>query len=286
MSYPDVAGLQAHSRPTRPGARLASCLDELPGHRREYLVWRLALRWSREEIDARLADGRWDSCRWFRLGYAPSSDHVAALGSDGRYHLCLAGEPSCAAARLPNGAYAHEDRCGPDPSRAELDDYFHARWTVILTEHTADPALIAQRERCPVSYGADTRAVWPPYHDRHSRIGHVRIELSQAFGRDCHICHRWPGTQIDHDPLTGYVRGLLCANCNIQVCVCAHVSGCLFGDYLDDPPAMPLRILYPNLSSFLRSQESKIKRLGYDPFVELRARLGAARGRSRFPHDP
>jgi hypothetical protein len=122
---------------------------------------------------------------------------------------------------------------------------------------------------------------WPPHHDRRSPIGRIRIQLSQAFGRDCCICRRWPGTEIDHDPFTGYVRGLLCASCNIQVCACAHVSGCLFGDYLDDPPAVPLFILYPKLTSFLRNQESKIKRLGYDPFAELRVRLGTTRVRPR-----
>jgi hypothetical protein len=209
-------------------------------------------------------------CRWQQDGHAPSGDHVAILGSDGRYHLCADGQPACAAARLPDGAYAQEDWCDCGQN---LSDGIDARWVMALTGHLADPASVPRRERCPARYGASAQVRWPPYHDQRSPVGRVRIELSQAFGRDCHVCRRWAGTEIDHDPFTGYVRGLLCASCNILVCVCAHVSGCLFGDYLDDPPALPLRIPYPKLTSFLRNQENKIKRLGYDPFAELRARL-------------
>lgn len=64
-------------------------------------------------------------------------------------------------------------------------------------------------------------------------------------GRGCAICTRVPGTgqprlAVDHDHVTGIVRGLLCARCN-------HDLLGIFGDdpqfymraeeYLNDPPA-------------------------------------------------
>lgn len=41
------------------------------------------------------------------------------------------------------------------------------------------------------------------------------------------------------------VRGYLCVDCNSRVDQCLHASGCAFADYLNDPPAFRLRLVYP-----------------------------------------
>jgi hypothetical protein len=41
-----------------------------------------------------------------------------------------------------------------------------------------------------------------------------RSEYEAMMLRGCGICAEWPATDVDHDHLTGQVRGPLCGRCN------------------------------------------------------------------------
>jgi hypothetical protein len=67
--------------------------------------------------------------------------------------------------------------------------------------------------------------------------------LYEEQGGVCYICQRATGKirrlAVDHDHVTGYVRGLLCKPCNS---ILAHLrddedAAYRIGDYLVDPPA-------------------------------------------------
>ena len=67
--------------------------------------------------------------------------------------------------------------------------------------------------------------------------------LYEAQGRTCYICGIARGVKknlsVDHDHLTGYVRGLLCGVCNkfIGYIRDSPDAGYRVGDYLTNPPA-------------------------------------------------
>lgn len=66
----------------------------------------------------------------------------------------------------------------------------------------------------------------------------------------CQACHFEPASILDHDHLTGLIRGVLCVRCNNGVDRCLHLprAGCPWGNYLDSPPAAPLRLQYRRMA--------------------------------------
>jgi hypothetical protein len=58
-------------------------------------------------------------------------------------------------------------------------------------------------------------------------------------------CHGALGVFVDHDPESMFVRGLVCRHCNTHLEECPHSKGCVWGDYLNHPPAAPLSLRYP-----------------------------------------
>lgn len=74
------------------------------------------------------------------------------------------------------------------------------------------------------------------------------------------------GVDVDHDPLSLQVRGLLCKTCNNHVETCPHASDCLWADYLNSPPAAPWHLIYPRAASAHRAYLKKIAALGFDPY--------------------
>ncbi|MGI5521831.1 endonuclease domain-containing protein [Micromonospora sp. CA-259024] len=265
-------------------------MADLPEHRREALPWHFAYDKLHGSLDYVGVDElvRQQSpvpC----LRRAPERQReqsvTAALGSDGRYHLCHGDGPACG--RKPrrgdnSGLYLHQQEL-----RWWHSDTVHhlhaprgvtavrqvrvARWLVELVEVDIDPALVRGRQRCR------ERADWPGHQGPDTALGKVRAAPAAAAGRWCHACGCRVGTSIDHDHFTNQVRGLLCRPCNNQIEYCMHLTGCPFADYLNDPPARDLGLAYPHPDRVRHTTADalRVAYLGFDP------RYSQGRRRSR-----
>jgi hypothetical protein len=112
-----------------------------------------------------------------------------------------------------------------------------------LRGSTAEPVVevwtVPTTQRC-----AHALTRWPPVLEGTGARARLRRLVVEALGSRCATCPDW-GRLVDHDHLTGLVRGYLCGSCNTLVDTCRHVAGCRFADYLNDPPAQPLALSYP-----------------------------------------
>jgi hypothetical protein len=264
-----------------------SSFADLPQHRRNGWVLRYVDRLDHDRLDQLVAEldrlvrersprpCQWDS------GPPPIIGNVLAVyGDDGRYHLCADGIPQCTGRLRPcqeAGSYWHEYWCHwwtdgfryraqalPDvPSDRQQYQSRRVTWMVTLNAEAIDPGQVQTRQRCPDHHA---RGQWPPYDDSRTQIGRIRAALVSALGRNCHACHRRAGVDVDHDPLTLQIRGLVCKTCNNHVESCPHVSDCPWADYLNSPPATPLQLIYPRPASAYRAYRKKITALGFDPF--------------------
>lgn len=184
--------------------------------------------------------------------------------SDGsRYRL----QAPADALRVP--AEARPTGRGKDRSR-------NVAWQVRLTDVVVDAAAIAVRNRCVIG----ARQGWPGYLGSGTAMGRQRAQLVAELGPSCGACRRRPGTVVDHDHFTGLVRGLLCVHCNTWIDRCPHLTGCVWGDYLNHPPTAHLRLAYLRPERVGRSDRAaqKIDYLGFDPLYH-----GAADHRRRYP---
>jgi hypothetical protein len=267
-------------------------LDDLPEHRRDALLWRYAMELDYNGVDDLVRRRAKRECRVLWEGDCTEwTDSVAVLGDDGRYHWLVDGKPRCLEeyrGRVPAGAIRHEDRYfwWTDGTRYQVQVPADAwggdallygergnrtvRWLVRLTEVVTDPVLVPTRQRCVHS---TSRTDWPGYQEPETPEGRQRVQLAAALGRACHACRTRPGANIDHDHFTGFVRGLLCRYCNSHVDGCPHASGCAWADYLNNPPAAPLRLRYPTPERVYRSSRTaeKIAFLGFDPLYRGQA---------------
>ena len=243
----------------QPEARLARFLSDLPEHRRPGIARALAREPS---LAPRLLRGT--SCG----SVTPIDlDRVAGArhGSDGRYHLSSGQDPIC-----DRGRKSHRHRedlhwwtdgqrirlqAPPGSDRGRYEGRV-IRWTVDLEGPLLDPAEIPDNLRCPLD-----RVYWPGYIRGTSPIALVRGRLVRELGDLCTICQQAYPVFVDHDHETGYVRGYLCRWCNSKVELCAHISGCAFGDYLDDPPARNLRIRHPHHRKRSRATDDQVAHL-------------------------
>jgi hypothetical protein len=60
--------------------------------------------------------------------------------------------------------------------------------------------------------------------------------------------HRCPGAEHGggaQPPSGRLVRGMLCWHCNTWIDTCPHPAGCAWAAYLNNPPALSLRLQYP-----------------------------------------
>jgi hypothetical protein len=199
-------------------------LEQLPERRREALLWRYALDLDYLDVDIEVRKRSLGPCPW--QPPTEARERVAALGDDGRYHLLVDDDLLCGrrraatrqARRSPEGI-RHQQWCSWRASATDREAPASTRaagsprrvtWTVTLTPHRTDPALVPRRQRCPI-WAASPH--WPP-PPAATRLGRIRSRLIEAFGPACQACGRNPGTVVDHDPFSTYVRGILCAPCN------------------------------------------------------------------------
>ncbi|MEU4360288.1 endonuclease domain-containing protein [Promicromonospora sp. NPDC023987] len=217
---------------------------DLPAHR-----WMNVL-WEQTAAEPRFRQGDLPCSVGRHSRRYPAADTMAMLGSDGRYHLVQAGST------VPCGDHEHSQWIlwatngtsyriqmpykGAEEWEAGRDDI---DWTVEVSGPAKLPDRVAGVERCPI-----LAEYWPRPIDS-TRIGRVRERLTTNFGPGCACCQTAIAVAVDHDPVTGLVRGYLCRDCNTRVGGCLHVSGCAFADYLNDPPARALGLVYPRTPS-------------------------------------
>jgi len=182
----------------------------------------------------------------------------AAPGDDGFHHLVDANmKMTCRHDKPVRGTVWPDDFHGH-----EYDSHGQrrVRWNPTrLAEELVDPLLITKRQRCP-----DAHSWWPGDILTGDKLGDVRRYLVNEFGPGCAICPDPWATLVDHDHLTGMVRGYLCRDCNTRVDNCRHLNDCAFATYLNQPPAVRLEILHPNHATTMRQKQYPERRHFYD----------------------
>jgi Recombination endonuclease VII len=206
-----------------PPVRPVRFVRDLPPGRRETLLWRMS-----SFADFTLGqplDVLEDLCQPWWSDDLPWVADQAVLDVWGVYHLVAGGRPVCVGGSVT--------RSCKDRVRGAVAEPVEEVWTV------------PSAQRC---YRAATR--WPPALDGTSARARLRRLVVEALGPRCATCPDW-GRLVDHDHLTGLVRGYLCGSCNTLVDTCRHPAGCRFANYLNDPPALPLALSYPGWEGLL-----------------------------------
>jgi hypothetical protein len=115
---------------------------------------------------------------------------------------------------------------------------------------------------------------WPAWMGGNKPYTRIRWSIAQKLGTGCGVCGGAGVGVMDHDPFTGWLRGMLCDNCNNLIDTCPHITGCRFADYLNNPPAWHLRTAYPGLGKKYHNTRRRLARAldEWDPmlFAEIR----------------
>ncbi|WP_369333149.1 endonuclease domain-containing protein [Mycobacteroides abscessus] len=131
------------------------------------------------------------------------------------------------------------------------------RWTFKFTGQALDPADVPIHERCGLAFG------WPPYRNPNTKHGRNVSAIIEKYGSQCQLCGLVPAADVDHNHLTGAVRGILCKDCNTRVDRCVHIDSCPAAEYLNSPPAADLRLEYPKSQRKLsHSERARMSALG------------------------
>lgn len=222
----------------------ATCLGDLPEHRRLSVAYAAASR----AYSGRDVFQLWTECL-FPKPVVEVADG-ARLGSDGRFHLVSGGRLTCAPARGRHYQWIHwnydpqTDRYRIHPPNEDHDNYrfdqLEFQWTVTPAGELTNAVLVRPTERCPIA-----REHWPGYVGGGDSLANLRRVLIDSLGPLCTLCRARYPVVIDHDHETGLVRGYLCRDCNARVERCLHLFGCPRAEYLNSPPAGPLRLHHP-----------------------------------------
>lgn len=267
-------------------------LDDLPEARRETLLWKRAWWMTYEDVDDWVRERSHLPCLRRQLGTWDEQAVRAVLGNDGRFHLVGTAGVLCGGgifrrvtrlkdATLGGTRVRHSAsvtwvsdgtalRAGTSMRREPYErgeiwfESAEVTWQVTLTDVVRAPALTRQIERCP-GYLRE----WPAPLGT-SPVARIRARLVEELGEACNACGSLPGVHVDHDHVTGQVRGLLCADCNTRVDDCPHPADCVYASYLTDPPAELLGLIYPGYRKVWATERAKIAFVGLDPYLHLR----------------
>lgn len=252
-------------------------LEALPKSRQMVFLWRFARHGTRAQVASHMAALTARPCRvspykapWFE---------TAVPGDDGLHHLwhpergMVCGNPDMSA---PQGPWVHKEVFRwKDNNRPRRRTY---TTLVRRTGESVEPSLVRPGDRCWLTDSSDRnwRPAWPLWMGDEAPYTRARWWFVERLGRGCAVCGGAGVGVMDHDPFTGWVRGMLCEDCNNHIDTCPHVSGCRYADYLNDPPASHLKAEYPGLGNkyqkTLERLEAAVER--WDPwlFAEIRCR--------------
>lgn len=243
-----------------PVARTAA---DLPAGRRENFVW----HWCRMEgfsLSTEISSIRWrsDHCVSWPNPYAafPEAPEHALLGNDGLYHLAIGPRLIC---RHHSTSPAKASRHPEIMAMAKFVDggAFGVKWKPKPATDAVPTSLL---EVPPAQQCLSAKAFWPGALIG-SKVSSIRRQLIEAHGGPgCATCSNPWATVIDHDHLTGKIRGYLCRDCNGAVDNCRHLEGCPYAAYLASPPAAHLDLVHPDAGRWLRQEKYVARRACFE----------------------
>lgn len=131
--------------------------------------------------------------------------------------------------------------CREGPVNAELAELGRYR-----SAEAVRAIIAAERSMsCGPRFRYDTGILPTPFKNASRR--RLYEVLSAKFGPMCMACGEIYGRVIDHDHMSGMVRGLVCRDCNhvLEHCLHANSAACRRARYLNEPPAGKLQLRYP-----------------------------------------
>ncbi len=246
-------------------------LATLPEHRQRQWLWQLLLDMERSDIDTYIADRAARSTQCLRrqsdgrlvVSYLSHlGAPTAQLGTDGLYHLTTDAGHWCEGRTVRGSLLKHwldETASHPKSRQTRWGDGRFGEWRFSLTDTQVAPHTVPYDRRCPL---LPRSSAWPPFANPANRRGQIYEVVFGTFGNLCAACGVTPATMIDHDHFTGIVRGVLCATCNQHVDWCPHRSGCVYAEYLNNPPAGRLQLQYAGPEKCTRDDIRRAAALG------------------------
>lgn len=239
-------------------------LDDLSIHRQNNLLWHLASSHTRAEVAELMPEYSTRSCQV--APHRPARFTSAVLGDDGLHHLW---HPDygmvCNFLEEPFGGpwthkaifwWKHEGK----PRRRTYTTQV-SRYGDETEPEFVPPGEVCWLTRIEGRYHQKDRQyplMWPEWIGEGKPYQRSRWKFVEILGRGCAVCGGSGVGFMDHDPFTGWVRGMLYGDCNTRIDKCPHLNGCRFADYLNDPPAWKLKADYPGLGN---KYQNTLKRL-------------------------
>lgn len=245
-------------------------LDALPEHRQLNLLWHVAGAHTRAEVEELMTEFTTRACPV--PVYQPAWFTAAVLGDDGLHHLwhpdngmvCSKVDTTLEGPWVHRATFRWKDE-GKSRQRTYITN-------VSRSGDEVPPEMVPPGEECWLTHIAGERGqgslFWPKWMDVSKPYVRARWSFAQELGRGCAICGGGGVGFMDHDQFTGWVRGMLCGNCNNLIDMCPHVTGCQFGDYLNNPPAWHLMADYAGLGNKYKDTRARLAK-ALDPWEPM-----------------